>query len=133
MEYTKEKHKVHSMMYHIIFVVKYRKKVFTFPEIINTLKNKVDLISKTFDVKIISQETDIDHIHILIKAKPTLDIPKFINILKGHSSRELRKKHKEFLKNKLWGDAFWNPSYFIATTGNVSLTKLKEYIENQPK
>jgi len=36
-----------------------------------------------------------------------------------------------FIKNKLWGDSFWSPSYFIATTGNVSIDVLKEYVENQ--
>ncbi|MHA1717010.1 MAG: transposase, partial [Promethearchaeota archaeon] len=25
---------------------------------------------------------------------------------------------------KLWGDHFWSPSYFIATTGNVSIDVL---------
>ena len=77
------------------------------------------------------QECGEDHIHILFRAKPTLDIPKFINLLKGRTSRELRKNYKEFLKDKLWGDSFWSPSYFLATTGNVTIDILKEYIENQ--
>ncbi|MHA1372615.1 MAG: transposase [Promethearchaeota archaeon] len=32
---------------------------------------------------------------------------------------------------KLWGDHFWSPSYFIATTGNVSIDVLEQYIEEQ--
>ena len=39
---------------------------------------------------------------------------------------------RNFLSNRdLWGDSFWSPSYFIATTGNVSIDVLKEYVENQ--
>jgi putative transposase len=53
--------------------------------------------------------------------------------LKGHTSREIRKTHKDFLKDKLWGDAFWSPSYFLATTGNVTIDILKAYVENQRK
>jgi putative transposase len=68
---------------------------------------------------------------MLFRTKPTLDMTKFINILKGRSSRELREKYKNFLKNKLWGDSFWSPSYFLATTGNVTIDILKEYIQNQ--
>lgn len=40
---------------------------------------------------------------------------------------------KKILKNKLWGESFWSPSYFIATTGNVTIDILKEYVENQRK
>ncbi len=68
---------------------------------------------------------------MLFRCKPTLDMTKFINVLKGNSSRKIREMYKDFLKDKLWGDAFWSPSYFLATTGNVTLDVLKEYVENQ--
>lgn len=35
------------------------------------------------------------------------------------------------LKDKLWGNAFWSPSYYLATTGNVSLDTLMNYVNNQ--
>ena len=31
------------------------------------------------------------------------------------------------LKQKLWGEAFWSPSYFLATCGQVTLEQLKRY------
>lgn len=122
---------VFSLIYHLIVVVKYRKKVFTSTKLVNSLKTIFDSIASDFDVEIIEQECGVDHVHVLFRAKPTLDMTKFINILKGHSSRAVRKKHKNFLKKKLWGDSFWSPSYFLATTGNVSVDILKEYVENQ--
>lgn len=122
---------VFSLIYHFITVVKYRQKVFTSEEIISDLKTIIEKVADEFSVEIIEQECGIDHIHILFRAKPTLDITKFINLLKGRSSRELRKKYRDFLKDKLWGDNFWSPSYFLATTGNVTVDILKEYVENQ--
>ena len=116
----------------MIFVIKYRKKVFKDEiGIIEDFKLKCEEISKDFEVIIVEQECGIDHVHLLISTKPTLNITKYISILKGHSSRYLRDKYKDFLKDKLWGDSFWSPSYFIATTGNVSIDVLKEYVENQ--
>jgi putative transposase len=111
--------------------VKYRQKVFEDEVMISDLKTIVDTIAGDFDVEIIEQECGDDHLHILFRAKPTLDITKFINIIKGRSSRMLRDKHKDFLKDKLWGDSFWSPSYFLATTGNVTIDILKNYVENQ--
>ena len=122
---------VFSLCYHFITVVKYRQKVFTEDNIISDLKVIMDKIALEFEVDIIEQECGEDHIHMLFRTKPTLDMTKFINILKGRSSRKLREKYKNFLKNKLWGDSFWSPSYFLATTGNVTIDILKEYIQNQ--
>lgn len=120
-----------SLMYHFIAVVKYRKQIFINDEIISDLKTIIKQKADNFDVEIIEQECGIDHIHILFRTKPTLEMTKFINAIKGHSSRELRKKYKEFLSDKLWGDSFWSPSYFLATTGNVTIDILKQYVENQ--
>lgn len=122
---------VFSLQYHMIFVVKYRKHVFAEDNIISDVKNIFSKIASDFDVEILECECGVDHIHVLIRTKPTLDMTRFINILKGHSSREIRKKHKDFLKDKLWGDHFWSPSYFLSTTGNVTIDILKEYVENQ--
>jgi len=122
---------VFSLCYHLITVVKYRQKVFTNDKLVSDLKSMVCDIAHSFDVEIIEQGCDVDHIHILFRAKPTLDMTKFINILKGHTSRKLREKYKNFLRNKLWGDSFWSPSYFLATSGNVTIDILKKYVENQ--
>lgn len=122
---------VFSLFYHFIVVVKYRKKVFLNNDIISYVKNIFESVASCFGVKIIEQQCGQDHVHILFNAKPTLNIPKFINSLKGVSSKKIRIKYKQILKNKLWGDHFWSPSYFLATSGNVTIDVLKKYIENQ--
>jgi len=123
-------HSVYSLHYHLIFVVKYRRKVFTSNEIIDFLKQKIHEISETFEVEILAIECDVDHVHILFKAKPTLNIPKYINALKTITSREIRRKFLE-VKEKLWKNVFWSPSYFLATTGQVTLDILRKYVESQ--
>ena len=44
---------------------------------------------------------------------------------------EIRKVFKEELSDKLWGDAFWSSSYFIASAGNISVDAIYNYINNQ--
>ena len=130
---NKKNHKCYKLTYHLILVSKYRKIVFDNENLINDMKEKMIEISKDFNVEIINQNTDKDHIHLLIETDPKIDLTKYINILKGHSSRYIRKKYENYLKNKLYGDSFWSDSYYIATTGNVSLNKLIEYVNNQEK
>ena len=122
---------VFSLHYHFITCVKYRQKVFTRDDIISDLKQITEQIASEYDVKIIEQECGEDHIHILFSCKPTLIFKDFIQALKGRSARYLRAKYPEFLKDQLWGSNFWSPSYFLATTGNVTIDILKQYIESQ--
>ena len=127
----KGSHSIYSLHYHLIFVVKYRRKVLD--DIISeNLKRIILRISQDYSVEIVEQETDLDHIHILFSAKPVLTIPKFVSTLKSHSSRILRKQFPQ-LRKKLWGKSFWSNSYFIATTGQVTLDVVKKYVENQGK
>ncbi len=42
------------------------------------------------------------------------------------------KELDKYVKQYLFGDtSLWSPSYFIATTGGVTLEKIKEYVESQ--
>ena len=75
---------VFLLMYHLIIVVKYRRKIFDNKELVDDLKAKIIELSNRFDVEIIEQEVDKDNIHILFKAKPVLDMKKYINVYSKH-------------------------------------------------
>ena len=122
-------HSVYSLNYHLIFCVKYRRKVLT-DQISIRLKDIVIGISKDFQVKIIEQETDKDHIHILYKTKPTINMAKYINSIKGVSSKILFHEYPE-IKMKLWKGHLWSRSYCLLTTGQTTLDILKKYVESQ--
>lgn len=128
----KGSHSVYALHYHYIQCVKYRKKVLSDKKIVDFLKDKIRAIAVTFDVVILNVEADQDHFHCLFTAKPTLDFPKFINTLKTITSREIQRNFPE-VKKVLWNGKFWSPSYFLATTGQVTLDQLKKYVEDQGK
>lgn len=132
MKYALDKvcHSVYALQYHLVQCIKYRKKVLIDEKIIDLLKMKIKEISVTFDVDVLNIECDKDHFHMIFKTKPTLDIPRYMNAIKTITSREIRRKFPE-IKNKLWDDAFWSRSYFLATTGQVTLDQLKKYVEGQ--
>jgi putative transposase len=132
MKYLLDKgaHSVYALQYHFVQCVKYRKKVFVDERYVTLMKNKMHEISETFEVEVINVEFDKDHFHMLFKGKPTLDIPKYINAIKTITSREIRRNYPEIQKI-LWGDAFWSKSYFLATTGQVTLEMLKKYVDGQ--
>lgn len=76
-------------------------------------------------------EHDEDHVHILLRTKPTTDIPKYINVLKSATARRMSEEYEEELSDKLWNGTFWSPSYCLISTGEVSLDQLRVYVEQQ--
>ena len=123
-------HSVYSLYYHFIQVVKYRKKVFTGDMIVDLLKTKVREIAYTFNVEVLEIECDMDHFHMLFKATPLLNIPRFINAIKTITSREIQRRFPD-VKKVLWNGKFWSPSYFLATSGQVTIDVLKRYVDSQ--
>ena len=131
MELKRNSNAVYLLNYHLILITKYRKQVFTNDTIVERTKEIMRKISTENDVEIINQECGLDHIHLMVSTKPTTNLTKYINLLKGHSSRALRKEFD--LTDELYGDSFWSDSYYIATAGNVSVDTIYNYIDNQRK
>ena len=129
-ELDKGAHSVYSLYYHFIQVVKYRKKVFVNDAIVDLLKTKTREIAHTFDVNILDIECDKDHFHMLFKASPRLNIPQFINAVKTITSREIQRNFPD-VKKELWEGKFWSPSYFLATSGQVTPDVLNKYADSR--
>jgi len=54
-----------------------------------------------------------------------------VNSLKGVSNRQVRKAKFKSVKENLWGDSLWSPSYFAGSCGGAPLEIIKQYIEQQ--
>ena len=133
MELKRNSNAVYLLNYHLILITKYRKKIFINDNIVERTKEIMRNIASDFDVDIINQECGEDHIHLMISTKPTVELTKLVNLLKGSSSRYLRKEFEPEISEQLYGDSFWSDSYYIATAGNVSVDTIYKYIDNQRK
>ena len=121
---------VSDMKAHLVLTTKYRRKVLT-GLMIDRLKDVVvDLCSK-WDCKVIEFNGEDNHIHLLFQYYPQLELPKFIGNIKSVTSRKLRQEFSEEINKVYWKKVLWNESYFIASCGGVTISVLKNYIENQ--
>ena len=125
----RDNHSVYTIQFHYVACVKYRRKVLTggIPDRIKEINQEV---AKAFDIEIIEQETALDHIHVLFSSKPQVAPSRFINSLKSVSARRIFQEFPEVKKNLRKGH-FWSPSYFLASTGRVTIETVKRYVENQ--
>lgn len=121
---------VYSIQYHLVWCVKYRRKILTI-EIEKDLIEILNKIARDNNFEILECNGDLDHIHLLINCSPQHYIPDMIKALKGVSARLLMKKYGEYINEMLWGRHLWNPSYFIATVSENTEMQIREYIQNQ--
>ena len=128
-ELNKGAHSVYALQYHLVQVTKYRKKILE-DGVVDLLKRKVREMSGTFGAEVLNIECDRGHFHMIFKAKPTLDMPGYVNAIKTITSREIQRNFPK-VKRRLWKGVLWSPSYFLATTGQVTLDVLKKYVEKQ--
>ncbi|MEI8378407.1 MAG: IS200/IS605 family transposase [bacterium] len=118
MELDNNNHSVFLMYYHLIFVVKYRRKIID-DNISDRLKEIFEYIAPNYNISLQDWNHDMDHVHILIKEQPNKELSKFINAYKSASSRLIK---KEF---------FWSRSFCLLTTGGAPIDVMKRYIESQ--
>lgn len=129
MELDNNNHSVFLMYYHLVLVIKYRRKVID-DMISNRLKEIFEYIAPNYNVVLQEWNHDKDHVHILFKAQPNSELSKFINAYKSASSR-LTKKEYPIVKKSLWKDYFWSRSFCLLTTGGAPIEVIKRYIESQ--
>lgn len=118
---------------HIVFVTKFRHPVLNEQieyEIIEMCKNiceknrcylkeaKADLVLK-------------DHIHLLIDFAPDVSVSTIVNTMKTVTSREIRKRHAQYLKPFYWKPFFWKRGYCAVSGGGASIEVIKQYIQSQ--
>lgn len=132
MELRKGNHCTYALTYHLVLVVKYRKPCID-DEIAALLKEKAAYILEQNKGHLVEANFDKDHMHILFELSPTMSLGKFVGVLKGVLSRHVRSTYPEKLSRYLYGNSFWSDSYFIASTGGVTIDILKKYVENQGK
>ena len=130
--YQKGRHSCYSLHLHIVFVTKYRKKVFGDLHL-KSLEATFDELCKGFEAELKEFNGEADHVHLLIEATPnTPNVAKLVNSLKAVSSRRMRREFADiagaYNKNILW-----SRSYFAGTCGGAPLDVIKRYIEDQDR
>jgi putative transposase len=118
---------VYICRYHVVFCPKYRRKVLT-PPIDERLKTILAEQIERWGQELIEMEVLPDHVHLLVGCDPQFGIHRLVKLLKGYSSHTLREEFPT-LKRRL--PSMWTNSYFVATTGGVTLETLKRYVQNQ--
>lgn len=123
------RHCVFNLHVHLVFVTKYRRKVFT-QIILDSMRGIFEEVCRDFGAELLEFEGEPDHVHLLVHYPPKVAISKLVNSLKGVSSRHLRRRFPE-LERWYWKRMLWSPSYFAGSCGGAPIAIIRQYIEYQ--
>jgi putative transposase len=127
MKFKSNNNIVYNCQYHVIWCVKYRRKVLIDAVEIR-LKEILNQVALDVKCEIEEMETDVDRIHLLISCDPQFGIHQVVKRMKGRSSKLLRDEFPS-LKSRI--PSLWTNSYFVATVGGAPLAVIKQYIQDQ--
>lgn len=127
LEYQRDEHRVHLVVYHLIWCPKRRKSV-----LVGDIKTRcAQLIEQKCAEKgwtILELAIQPDHLHLFVRAWPTDSPATMVKELKGITSFTLRREFASVL-TKL--PSLWTRSYFVSTAGAVSAETIARFIEAQ--
>ncbi|MGB3204701.1 MAG: IS200/IS605 family transposase [Crinalium sp.] len=126
----KSSHAVFCIHLHLVFVTKYRRKVIN-AEIMTRLQQIFTELCEQQKSILVEFNGETDHVHLLVNLSPDNHIAEFIKVLKASSSRLIRKEFKPHIDKFYWKPVFWSSSYFVNSSGGVSIDVLKKYIKQQ--
>lgn len=130
MDILKGAHTRYKIRYHIVWGVKYSRKLL-FGERIRYLKEVLEEIAVKYDYIVEAVGTDEDHLHVFAGAPPAVSPAQLVQVLKSISARRMFEKYPE-IKKFLWGGAFWAIGYYIRTVSDGPIEKvIQNYVRKQ--
>ena len=126
MSYTTGCHMVFHHRYHIVWVPKYRYKVLQ-GEIRERMRTIIRQICPELGVEIISGVLSRDHVHMFVEIPPHIAVSKFMQRVKGRTSRKIQQEFPA-LRKRYWGRHFWAWGYFCTTSGNITDDVIFQYL-----
>ena len=76
------RHVVYNLHAHLVFVAKYRRKVFT-KEILDDMQAIFEEVCSKFEAQLVEFDGECDHVHLLVVYPPKVAISSLVNSLKA--------------------------------------------------
>ena len=130
MEIRTQAHVAFKLLYHIVWIPKYRYKVLVdgVAEYATALIKNI-IIDEYPDVFLEEISVQQDHVHLIMSIPPKYSLSSVIGNIKRLSSKKLRQKF-DYLKKPR--NALWSIGYFVSSVG-LDEKKIRKYVKYQQK
>lgn len=131
MEVEHAPHCTYRIRYHMVFVVKYRKKMLLEKVPLTYFKQIMQGIGERYWFKFDAIGIEPDHLHIVVGTPPKNSPSSIMGIIKSITAKQIFQDYPE-ITEFLWGGNFWSAGGHIDTVSEYGgLDKIKKYVEEQ--
>jgi putative transposase len=130
--YRRARHSVSLLHAHLVFVTKFRPKLFTDPMLIFA-ETTMRTVCAELAVDLVEFNGEADHVHLLVAYPPSLAISVLAQRLKGRTAYAVRREFTGACVRARMRGHLWSPSYFAVSCGGAPLTIVKQYINSQAR
>ncbi len=120
------------LVYHLVLVTKYRRKVLT-----GSMVDRASAILRSllfaWEGGLLECSGEDDHLHALFELPPKARPSDVVNNVKTVLSRRLRSEYPTLVTAYRGKAVLWSPSYCILSAGGAPIEILKRYVQEQKK
>lgn len=130
--YRRARHSVSLLHAHLVFVTKYRRKVFT-DDMLTFTQHTMRGVCDELGADLVEFNGEADHVHLLVAYPPALAISTLVQRLKGRTAYAVRREYTGACVRARMRGHLWSPSYFVVSCGGAPLSIIKQYIDGQAR
>ena len=127
-EYESLNHTQWECLYHVIFILKCRRKTL-YVGLRQYLGEVFRRLAEQKESRVEEGHLMPDHVHMLLKIPPKYAVSQVVGYIKGKSAIHLARVYGE-RKRSFVGQSFWARGYFVSTVGRDEAV-IRAYIRNQ--
>ena len=130
-ELVRSSHSVGEANYHIQLTPAYRRPVFEDPTTRVLTRDYLLAGAARHGITVAAIGFGPDHVHLFTVDCKNHGASQVAALLKGFSSRMMRKHHRDLFSHLLWGKKFWTGGYFYRTVGAVNAETVQRYVQEE--
>lgn len=130
--YRRARHSVSLLHAHLVFVTKYRRKVFT-DDMLTFTEHTMRSVCDELSADLVEFNGEADHVHQLVSYPPTLAVSTLVQRLKSRTAYVVRRQFTGACVRAHMRGHLWSPSYLAASCRGAPLSIIKQYIDGQAR
>ena len=131
MRFRKSSHGIYRTEYHLVWIPRYRRKIFPKgpKEYAEKLLRSLEGLEP--DIEVIKVNVQVDHVHMVAVIPPRFAVAQVMSFIKSQSAKLLKAKFS-FLQTLYLTEGIWSVGYCVSSVG-LNEKEILHYVEFQEK
>ena len=132
MKFRKSTHAIYKTEYHLVWIPRYRRKVFVQGVKEYTKKPFSHIPELDPDIEVVKLNVQVDHVHMVVVIPPKYAVSRVVQYIKSRLAKALKAKFPFLKKVYFSRGGIWSRGYCVSRIG-LDEKEILAYVEHQEK